>query len=116
MRHRKAKVTLDRKTGPRKALLKNLSEALVLYEKIRTTEAKAKATKPLVEKIINLGKQGDLAARRHLSQYLFTRNSIKKVMDVLAPRYKTRTGGYIRLVRLMPRKGDGAHIIQMELV
>src|SRR3989344_3250082 len=114
MRHRKSKVTLDRKTGPRKALLKNLSEALVLYEKIRTTEAKAKATKPLVEKIINLGKKGDLASRRRLVQYLFTQNSIKKTIDVLGPRYKSRTGGYVRLVRIMPRQGAGANMIQME--
>src|SRR3989344_5640131 len=116
MRHRKAKVTLDRTTGPRQALLKSLTEALVLYEKIETTAAKAKAVKPIFEKVINIGKANDLTARRRLKQYLYTDNAVKKVLEKLAPKYKTRIGGYVRLMHLMPRRGDGAKQIKMELV
>ncbi len=116
MRHRKAKTTLDRKTGPRRALLKSLSEALVLYEKIQTTQAKAKAVKPLIEKIITIGKKGGLAARRTLQQYLYTDNAIRKVLEKLAPKYKTRTGGYVRLLHLMPRRGDGAKQVKIEFI
>ena len=116
MRHLKRKVTLDRKKGPRTALLKGLAMDLVLYEKIRTTEAKAHAIRPIVEKMITVGKKNNLAARRKLLAFFPIENPVKKIFEVLAPRYKDRAGGYTRTIKLGARVGDGANIVQIELV
>lgn len=116
MRHRSNVKKLDRKKDPRKALLRSLATNLILYEKIKTTEAKAKTVKPIVEKLITKGKKNDLAARRHLLKYLYVENAVKKVLEVLSPRYKSRKGGYLRITKLGPRKGDGAEIVQIEFV
>lgn len=116
MRHRSKKVTLDRKAGPRKALLNNLSLQLILHERIRTTEAKAKAVRPIVERMITRGKSNTLAARRALLAVLPTEQSVKKVLEELSPRYHARPGGYTRITKLAPRKGDGASMAVIEFI
>ena len=116
MRHRNKKTTLDRKTGPRKALVKGLIASLIIYEKIKTTEAKAKAIKPKIEKLITIGKESDLTARRRLLKELPTKSTVAKVLDVLGPRYKERPGGYTRIVKIGTRKGDGAEMVQISFV
>jgi len=116
MRHRSKKVTLDRKSGPRKALLSGLVCQVILYEKIKTTEAKAKAIKPMVERVITRGKTDTLANRRILLSRLPIKKAVKKVFEVLGPKYKERAGGYLRLIKIGPRKGDGAKMVQIELV
>ena len=116
MRHLKRKVTLDRKKAPRTALLKSLVMNLILYEKIQTTEAKAHALRPIAEKMITLGKKGTLAGRRQMIAFFPIENPVKKIMEVLAPRYKERAGGYTRTIKLGERVGDGATVVQIELV
>ena len=116
MRHRKKNKILDRKKGSRKALLRNLATNLILHEKIQTTEGKAKALKPVVEKLITKGKAGDLHARRELMKYLYLENAVKKVLEDLGPRYKERKGGYTRIVKLGARQGDTAKMAQIEFV
>ena len=116
MRHRKKGTILDRKVAQRKALLRSLAVSLILYEKIKTTKAKAKALKPVVEKMITRGKEDTLAARRNLLKYLYKEAAVKKVLEELSPRYKERPGGYTRILNLKRRQGDGAEIVQIELV
>lgn len=116
MRHLKHKVTLDRKTGPRKALLRHLVESVILYEKVKTTQAKAKAAQPLVERAVTVSKRGTLVARRALVDELYTENAVRKCMEVLGPRYRDRRGGYTRIVKLGERKGDNAPVVQIEFV
>jgi large subunit ribosomal protein L17 len=116
MRHRKKGKTLGRKAAPRKALLRNLAASVVLYEKVKTTEAKAKAVRPLVEKAITAGKTPTLSSRRKLLSFFYTDHPVKKIMDVLGPRYATRPGGYTRITKLGHRKNDGAEMVQIELV
>ncbi len=116
MRHRNAGKILDRKRGPRAALLRSLATSIVLYEKVKTTKAKAKAVRPIVEKMITAGKTGTLAGRRTLAAFLYGDNATKKVMEALAPRYKDRKGGYTRITNLGRREGDGAEVVQIELV
>ncbi len=116
MRHRKQKVTLDRKTGPRRALLRNLATSVVLYEKVKTTKAKAKAIQPIVERCVTQAKQGTLVARRQLLAFLTHKNAVQKMFDVLAPRYKERHGGYTRIVKIGRRLGDAAEMVQIEFV
>lgn len=116
MRHQKKGAKLDRKIGPRKALLKNLASSLILYEKIKTTGGKARALKPQVERLISIGKKNNLTARRRLISKLATENAVKKVLEVYGPKYKDRKGGYTRIVKIGPRKGDGAQMVQIEFV
>lgn len=116
MRHQKHKITLDRKTGPRRALLRNLATSVVLYEHVQTTRAKAKAVQPMVEHCVTAAKKGTLAARRELVATLTHPNAVRKAFDVLAPRYKERTGGYTRIVKIGRRVGDAAEIVQIEFV
>lgn len=117
MRHLKKKVTLDRKAGPRRALLTNLAESLILYEKIKTTKAKAKALRGVVEKLITKAKKNTLAARRELARALYTKNSVKKMMEVIGPRYAERKGGYTRVTALgQSRLGDAGEEVIIELV
>ena len=106
---------LSRKSDQRKALLKALSTALILRERIKTTRAKAKETSPLVEKLITRAKKGDLAARRLLLSFLSPK-IVKKLIDELAPRYKDRQGGYTRIIRLGARRSDGAEMVFLELI
>lgn len=116
MRHQKKKITLDRKSAARRSLLANLAESLILYEKIRTTKAKAKAVQVFCEKLITLAKQQTLSARRSLGAQLYTDNAVKKLIEDLAKRYVDRKGGYTRIYLLTPRKGDGAEEAIIELI
>ncbi len=116
MRHQKKKVTLDRKANSRNALLKNLAESLFLYEKITTTKAKAKAIRPVAERLITIAKANTLASRRRLISALTTKNVVSKLMEVIGPRYAERKGGYTRITALPNRKGDGGEEAVIELV
>jgi len=116
MRHRKKGTILDRKKAPREALLRNLAASVILHEKVKTTEAKAKAVRPLVEKAITRGKKPTLAARRNLMKFFYTEHPVKKILEVLGPRYASRPGGYTRIVKIGHRKNDGADMVQIELV
>jgi len=116
MRHRNVNKILDRKVGPRKALLRGLVTSLVLYEKIKTTDGKARAIRSIVEKVITKGKANNLVARRFLLKYLYGDNSVKKVLEVLSPRYLERKGGYVRIIKIGPRQGDSANMVQIEFV
>lgn len=116
MRHRKKGKILDRKKAPREAMLRNLAEQIVLHERIQTTEAKAKAVKPLVEKAITTARANTLASRRKLMKIFYTKESVQKLLEVLGPRFANRPGGYTRIVKVGHRKGDGAEMVQIELV
>lgn len=116
MRHKNNKKILDRKKAPREMMLRNLAASVLIYEKVKTTEAKAKAVKSLVEKLITISKKADLNARRKLIEILPQKLAIKKAMEVLGKRYEGRNGGYTRIIRLGAREGDGAKIVQIELV
>lgn len=116
MRHKKKGKTLGREAGHRNMMLRNLASSIVIYEKVKTTEAKAKAVKPVVERAITAAKKGDLHARRRLISLLPQENASKKLMEVLGERYKDRPGGYTRIVKLGYRQGDGAKMVQIELV
>lgn len=116
MRHQKKKNTLDRSRAPRKALLTNLAESLVLHEKIKTTTTKARVLRPFVEKLVTRAKKSDLATRRLLLKQLFSENIVKKLLEVLGPRYKNRAGGYTRIIKLDKRSGDAAEEAIIEFV
>lgn len=116
MRHRNKKKILDREKAPREALLRNLAASVVLYEKVKTTQAKAKAVRPLVEKAITVGKKPSLASRRQLLAFFYTDHPVKKIIEVLAPRYEKRAGGYTRIINVGHRKNDGAEMVNIELV
>lgn len=115
MRKLKKGRKLSRKKDQRQALLKLLMRALFLKEKIKTTQAKAKEIKRISEKFITRAKKGDLASRRQLARF-FSNDIVKKLVEEIAPRYKERPGGYTRIIRLAPRKSDGAKIAIIELV
>ena len=116
MRHQNTKKKLDRNNKQRKALLKNLANSLILHEKITTTEAKAKVLKPRVEKLITRAKVNTLHNRRQLLSQLPNTGAAKKLLEVLGPKYQDKKGGYARIVKMGPRKGDGAKMAMMELV
>lgn len=116
MRHRVKGKKLDRKKAPREAMLKNLASSIIIYEKVKTTEAKAKTVKPLLEKIITTSIKNDLASRRTLISLLPQKMAVKKAMEILAVKYKGRKGGYTRIIRLGKRIGDSASMVQIELV
>jgi len=97
-------------------MLRNLASSILIYEKVKTTEAKAKVVRSMVEKAITAAKAGDLTARRKLIEILPQKMAVKKAMEVLGARYKERAGGYTRIVKLGSRVGDGAKIVQIELV
>ncbi len=116
MRHKVAGFKLKRDVGARKALLRNLVTSVILEERVVTTVPKAKAVKPIVEQMITLGKTDTLHARRQAASYLQTPASVKKLFDTLGTRFGQRNGGYTRITRLGPRKGDGAEQAMIELV
>ena len=117
MRHQKQRGKLSRDPAHRKALFMNLSRQVIDHERIKTTEAKAKAVKPEVEKLITLAKRGDLHARRQalaaLGQDKFV---VYKLFEEVAPRYADRPGGYCRILKLGPRKSDSTEMVFLELV
>lgn len=116
MRHGKAGYKLKRDASARRSLLRNLVTSVIAEERVATTVPKAKAVKPLVDKMITLGKKDSLHARRQAASFLMTPASVQKLFDKLAPRFSQRNGGYTRIVRLGFRKGDGAEICMLELV
>ena len=116
MRHRVAGRKLGRRTGHRRALYRNLVTDLLRYEKITTTEAKAKEVRGLAEKMITLGKKSGLHAYRQVLSFIMDKKVAEKLFAELASRYKERAGGYTRIIRLEPRLGDGAPMVQLELV
>ena len=116
MRHRVAGRKLSRSSSHRKALYRNLVTDLLRHEKIVTTEAKAKEARPPAEKVITLGKDGSLHARRLALTTVGDKQVVEKVFTELAPRYANRPGGYTRLLKLGFRAGDGAPMAQLELV
>jgi len=115
MPKRKRGRKLSRKKDQRKALLRSLAGSIFLKEKIKTTEAKAKEVAVFVEKQITRAKKGDLHSRRLLAK-LFPPKLVKKIVDEIAPRYKERKGGYTRVIKLGPRRSDGAKIAIIELI
>ncbi|USS86287.1 MULTISPECIES: 50S ribosomal protein L17 [Fructilactobacillus] len=119
-----------RESGPRRAMLRNLTTDLIVNDRIETTEAKAKTVRSLAEQMVTLGKKGDLAARRRAAAYLQNQiadvqedgddikvtTALQKLFDEIAPKYQDRQGGYTRILKTMPRRGDGAQMVILEFV
>jgi len=116
MRHRKDHRRLGRKAEHRHALLRNLVTALFQYERIETTVAKAKEARRLAERMITFGKQGDLAARRHVARFIMKPEVASKLFSTIAPWYAERNGGYTRIIRIGHRLGDAGETAYLELV
>jgi large subunit ribosomal protein L17 len=116
MRHGNAGKKLGRDASHRKALYSNLTGALITHGRIETTEAKAKAVRPLAEKMITLGKRGDLHARRQAMAELRSNDVVHHLFSDVAPRFAERNGGYTRIVKLGPRQGDAAAMALLEFV
>jgi large subunit ribosomal protein L17 len=116
MRHKVAGYKLGRNTAHRRSLLRNLVTSLIVEERIETNVPKAKAMRPLVEKMVTLGKKGNLAARRQAAAFLMTDEAVRKLFDTVAPRFGDRNGGYTRIVRTGWNKGDGADKAFIELL
>jgi len=117
MRHGMKRNKLGRDSAHRKALMCNLSKELIEHERIKTSQARAKAAKPEIEKLITLAKRGDLHARRQaLSALRQDKFAVHKLFDEIAPRYTERPGGYTRIVKLGPRKSDSTEMVFLELV
>ena len=116
MRHQRSGKKLGRDSAHRKALYSNLAGALIEHGRIQTTEAKAKAVKPFVEKMITLGKRGDLHARRQALAALRSNTVVHALFADVAPRFAERPGGYTRILRLGQRQGDAADMVYLELV
>lgn len=116
MRHLKQGRKLGRTSSHRKAMLRNLVTSLVEHEGVRTTDAKAKEVRPLVEKLITLAKRGDLHARRQALAVLRGRKVAAKLFDTIAPRFADREGGYTRIIKIGQRKGDGASVSLIEIL
>src|SRR5690242_7667454 len=116
MRHRGAVKKLGRNTSHRRALLRNLVTSLIMEERLETTPAKAKAMRPHVEKMITLGKRGDVSARRLAAGYLMTREAVERLFDTVSPRFGDREGGYLRIIRKGFRRGDGGETVYIELL
>lgn len=116
MRHNKKGKVFGREKAPREAMLRNLVQSVILYETVNTTLPKAKAVKPLVEKLITLGRTKTLTTRRALSRVLTIESAVNKVLEELGPRYAKRAGGYTRIIKLGHRAGDNAPIAQLQLI
>jgi large subunit ribosomal protein L17 len=123
MRHRKDHRKLSRTHSHRRAVLRNLVTALFQYERIETTDAKAKETRRVAERMITFAKRGDLSARRHVAKYVFPvvvspdgKDVIQKLFDTIAPWYTERQGGYTRILKLGRRLGDAGEMVYLELV
>ena len=116
MRHARSGKKLGRDSAHRRALYSNLAGALITHGRIETTEAKAKAVRPYAEKLITLGKRGDLHARRQAMAELRSNDVVHKLFADIAPRFSERNGGYTRVVKLGPRQGDAAQMALLELV
>lgn len=107
---------LGRPTDQRRAMLRNLVTSFLKHGKIETTETRAKETKNLAEKMITLAKRGDLHARRQVLSFVTEEEVVKNLFDNIAPKYAERNGGYTRIYKVGPRRGDGAEVVILELV
>ena len=116
MRHQKGVAKLGKSQAHRRAMLRNMVTSLLRHERIRTTAPKAKVARRYAEHMITLGKKGGLHARRQAAAFINDETVLKKLFDELAPKFGERTGGYTRLMRMGPRKGDGADMAILELV
>jgi large subunit ribosomal protein L17 len=116
MRHHRNGKKLGRDASHRKALYSNLAGSLIQHGRIRTTEAKAKAVKPIAEQMITLGRRGDIHARRQALAFLRSQDVVHQLFSEVAPRFAERPGGYSRIVKLGPRQGDAADMVYLELV
>jgi large subunit ribosomal protein L17 len=116
MRHKRAGFKLKRDISARRALLRSLVTSAILEERIVTTVPKAKAAKPIVEKMITLAKRDTLHSRRQAAAFLLTPAAVQKLFEKIGPRFTQRNGGYTRIVRVGVRKGDGAETAMLELV
>src|SRR5947208_7238299 len=116
MRHQRTGKKLGRDSALRKALYSNLAGALIEHGRIQTTEAKAKAVKPIAERMISLGKRGDIHARRQALAYLRSQEVVHRLFSEIGPAFAERPGGYSRIVKLGRRQGDGAEVVYLELV
>jgi large subunit ribosomal protein L17 len=116
MRHRNKNIILGREKKQRTALFRSLAENLILHGKITTTEAKAKALRSVVEPLISKARKGDLASLRSVGEFLYTEKALKKLVKDVAPKYKSRQGGYTRVIKLAPRRMDAAKMARIELV
>ena len=116
MRHQRSGKKLGRDSAHRKALYANLAGALIEHGRIKTTEAKAKAVKPMAEKMITLGRRGDIHARRQAIAFLRSQDVVHKLFSEVAPRFADRPGGYSRIVKIGTRQGDAAEMVYLELV
>ena len=117
MRHQKTRNKLSRDAAHRKSLLMNLTKEVLEHERIKTSEAKAKAVKPEIEKLITLAKRGDLHARRQALSALYQdKFAVHKLFTEVAPRYADRPGGYTRILKLGPRRSDATEMVYLELV
>jgi len=116
MRHQLSGKKLGRNSSQRKALLRSLVTSFVQKERIRTTLSKAKATRPIAEKMITLAKTNSLHTRRQALQYIYNKDAVKKLFEDIGPRFTERPGGYTRIIKLGPRAGDGAEMAILELV
>ncbi len=112
MSHRK----FGRKRGPRKALMRNMVTSFIIAERIETTETKAKEVKPIIESMITAAKKGDLHSRRNALSYLLDEDAVTKLFEKIGPRFEGRDGGYTRIMKKGPRRGDGAPMVLLELV
>jgi large subunit ribosomal protein L17 len=116
MRHQRTGKKLGRDSAHRKALYSNLAGALIEHGRIQTTAAKAKAIKPFAEKMVTLGKRGDLHARRQALAALRSNDVVHRLFAEVAPRFADRAGGYTRIIKLGPRQGDAADMVYLEFV
>ncbi len=116
MRHNSKKVTLGRHSTERKALMRGLAENLVVHESIRTTSAKAKALRSIVEPLVTKAKRGTLADLRAIKSVLYTDVAVKKMMENFGPKYKERAGGYTRITKIGARTNDAADMVRIEFV
>jgi large subunit ribosomal protein L17 len=114
MRHLKSGFKLGRKPDHRKSLLRNLTASMIEKNRIETTLAKAKAVRPIVEKMITMGKSGHLSDKRNAMSYLYKRKTVQILFDEVAPRFMDRKGGYTRIIKTDFRKGDGAEMAILE--
>jgi large subunit ribosomal protein L17 len=116
MRHQMAHRKLGRRPSHRRALLRNLSATLIEHGHLRTTLAKAKEVRPFVERLVTLGRRSDLAARRRALQILPRKQVVRQLFSEIGPRFQERPGGYTRILKLGPRRGDGAPMARIEFV
>lgn len=116
MRHRNAGFKLGRNTSHRRAMLRNLVTSIILMDRVETTITKCKASRPIVEKMITLGKKGTVHTRRQAAAYLMTPEAVDRLFNIVAPRYTTRPGGYLRITRIGARQGDAAEMAVLELL